>query len=80
MLGLTVTCSPTWKRVTSLPSTSTVPTSSCPGISGNTALKSPLWMCRSVPQTPTWVTLMRTSPGPASGLAISLTAYRLGAS
>jgi hypothetical protein len=34
---------------------------------------SPSWRCGSVPHTPTWSALMRTSPGCASGVASSLT-------
>ena len=66
MLGLTVTHWPGSKAVTSSPADSTVPTISWPGTSGNSAVKSPSWMCLSVPQSPVWWTRIWTSFGPGS--------------
>ena len=80
MFGLTETYSPMRKPSVPSPSASTGPTSSWPGVSGNSAKNLPLWMCRSVPQMPVCCTRTRTSPGPGSGVGISLIVYWPGAS
>ena len=79
MFGLTVTQCPVSSPSTRSPTASTVPTISWPGTTGNAAVKSPSWMCLSVPQSPVWWTRMRTSAGPGSPMATSRTANSRGA-
>ena len=80
MLGLTETYSPARNPSTSSPSASTGPTSSWPGVRGNSAKNLPLWMCRSVPQIPVCWTRTRTSPGFGSGVGTCLIEKLPGAS
>ncbi len=65
------TMSPTSTSRTPAPTATTAPTNSWPMISGAltaaAAHESHDSMCRSVPQMPARITLILTSPGPASG-------------